>query len=58
MEFLVKSDAHPIIQSSRHVDFLATALGGLLYVLMGRVANPEPLTAEHEVVDSIADFGR
>ena len=32
------------------------AFSGLEFVLVAHVANPEPLTAEHEVVDAIPDF--
>ena len=39
-----------------YMSSLAMALSGLESVLVGRVANPEPLTAEHEVVDAIPDF--
>lgn len=47
-----------MVQSSRYMSSLAIALGSLEYALVGRVTNPEPLTAEHEVVDAVPDFRR
>lgn len=47
-----------MVQASAHVDALTTVVDLLVFVLVGLVVDCEPFTAEHEVVDSISDFGR
>ena len=43
-----------MVEASTHVDALAVVVSALV----GHVVDLEPFTAEHEVVDSISDFGR
>ena len=47
-----------MIKASRYVDSLAVALGGLVFELVGRVVDPKPLAAEHEIVDAVTNLGR
>lgn len=44
----LKYAALHVRQASRHVETLAMAFSGLVSVLVGRVANPKPLTAEYD----------
>ena len=47
-----------MVQASTHVDAITTVVDLLVFALVGLVVDGEPFTAEHEVVDSISDFGR
>ena len=48
-----------MVQASSHVDALTKVVVDLLiFGQVGLVKDCEPFTAEHEVVDSISDFGR